>query len=646
MPYIYSKNPMRGDFGDFTETVGLIRVDETKHERFWDDIMKEHHYLGYVSVIGGRVKYLIALGERLVGGISFCSAAFQLGLRDKYVGWNDSERKEMLPHLVCNNRFLIFPWIEIKNLASHVLALSLKRMATDWRAQYQVEPYMVETFVDKSRFGGTCYIADNWVDLGETKGYGRVGKEFVYHGNVKELFVKIINPELTRKFQPDLGRLEVEAIVMELVKNLELGLAHDSLEDSGLDRLTPEVMRRLLARHLKPYIRYLNRVELHQYFANSVIGKLSDLAHKCVESICKAYATGSDYRNMCNFFTRAAWDNEGMLREHQREVSRFLHDPDGMLTADGCDFPKYGNMSPGVARQYCGRLGKTDSCMASVMIGLAGAKGHGLLDCELHLPEKWLGDDYADKRAKCHIPDELTFKTKNEQLSELINKACDSGCFKGRYVGVDAGFGRDTAFLDSLPGNLIFFVDIPCNTHVFREMPEMAIPAYSGRGRRPKLAAPSFPSETVKEIIADERIGWNDVVMGMGAHGPIISRDKYLPVVEIRNGKPGKRVWLYARRLDDGKIKYSLCNESMDATPDQLRKPAMMRWSIEQCFKECKEYLGMDHFQGRSYIGWRRHILLTFIAHLFLVKLQKTYGVKPGPEREPVPVVDIPASAG
>jgi hypothetical protein len=92
-------------------------------------------------------------------------------------------------------------------------------------------------------------------------------------------------------------------------------------------------------------------------------------------------------------------------------------------------------------------------------------------------------------------------------------------------------------------------------------------------------------------------------------------------VTELRDGEPGKSVYLYIRKLEDGSIKYALCNESEHASIEDIRKPALMRWSIEQSFKECKNYLGMDHYETRSWIGWRRHILLTLISHLFILKL-------------------------
>lgn len=263
------------------------------------------------------------------------------------------------------------------------------------------------------------------------------------------------------------------------------------------------------------------------------------------------------------------------------------------------------------------------------MTGYAGPNGYGLLDYELYMPKQWLDAEHADLRKKCNVPEKLTFKTKNELLLESIHRIANSENFKGKYVGVDSSFGNDKAFLDALPKNLVYFADVHCNCKVFKTRPDMAIPEYSGRGKRPTKALPSFAPVSVKEIAEDESIPWNDVVLGIGAKGPIITKDKCIPVVEVRGDGPGKDIWLYIRRLEDGSLKYALCNESMEATISDIRKLALMRWSIEQCFNEFKQHLGMDHYEVRTWQGWHRHILLTLISHLFVVKMRTQLSVLP-----------------
>jgi SRSO17 transposase len=644
LEYRFNKTPLEGSLSDFTEPVELVKVDETRWESFWDKVVREHHYLGHESVIGSRIKYLIALGNRVVGAISFCSGAYKLGPRDKFVGWDEPTRVAMLPHLVRNNRFLIFPWVKVRNLASHVLSLSLKRLKADWARRYEVEPCMVETFVDVERFSGACCAAANWSRLGETKGFGRQGNGFLFHGHAKDIFVKVLSRRFASGFHPDVDRLRGEK--MELLSTLNGIPFHRPgiMDELGLSDFDSQTMLNLLCDHLEPYMPYPPRKEAKQHMVAMVKGLLSDLDRKSIWPICGNFAGSGEYRNMANFMTRSPWNNDGILDEYQKEAGRLLSHPKGMITGDGCDFPKKGGDSCGVARQHCGPLGKTDNCQASVMVGYASEVGCGLVDYELCMPEKWFGDYFEGRREKCRVPKGVEFRTKNAILSGMINELRLSGRFQGKHVGVDSAFGDDHVFLDSMPPELVYFADVHGNLRVFPDRPDMVLPEYRGRGRKPKAMVPSVQAVSVKELVADESRPWSDVALGMGAKGPIIAKDKCVKVVEVRDGGPGRDVWLYARRLEDGQIKYSLCNESMDATLEDIRTPALMRWSIEQCFNECKGSLGMDQYEVRTWQGWRRHILLTFIAHAFITKLRLRFGAAPSIPGS-APIVEKPVDA-
>jgi SRSO17 transposase len=637
LEYRLSKEPLEGDLGELAEAVDLLKVDETKWEKLWDEMVRKHHYIGYESVIGGRVKYLITLGSRVVGAISFCSAAYKLGPRDRFIGWDETTRLNMLQSLVNNNRFLILPWIKVRNLASRVLSLSLKRLRIDWEKLYGVEPLMVETFIDRERFRGTSYAAANWICLGETKGFCKQGNGFVFHGQKKDIYIKVMSRRFANSFKPSLDRLRADnKEFFSMIVSPPI-YYNKILDDLGVTRMASEDISKILMAHLNPYIPFLPRKELVNHFVVMEKGLLSNLERKSIEPICLNYSSYTDVRNTQFFMSSSVWDNEGAMKMYQKEASKMYNHSEAMLCGDGCDFPKQGKMSVGVERQYCGIRGKVDNCQASVMLGIAGENGYGIIDYNLYMPESWLknDEDTSSKRAKCRVPDDVTFKTKNQLLSEMINKAIESGMFTGKYIGVDCAFGKDHNFLDSLPSGYTYFADIPCNSLVFRTRPEMTVPEYSGRGRRPKLNKPTFQPCSVKEIAEDDSIPWADVVLGNGAKGPIIAKDKCLRVVESRKsgpGKidhvPGKDVWLYVRKLDDDSLKFAVSNESAEASIEAIRKPALMRWGIEQCFKECKDNLGMDHYEVRTWPGWRRHILLVMIAHLFVNKLRRHFGVK------------------
>jgi len=521
MGYRFDMTPLTGTLGDYEGLVRLIKVDETKLEAFWDHLVAKHHYIGYEGQYGCRVKYLIFIRKQPVGAIGFCSGVYKLGPRDQYIGWDEATRMSMLPHVVNSNRFLILPWVKIKNLASYVLSVSLKQLRIDWQKQYEVEPYIVETFVDRQLYSGTSYKAANWMYLGITQGYGRQGDTFVYHGQPKDIYVKIMNRRFASQFHPDLARLRKnnEKEILDMINGVPMWYP-SVLDTMGLEDINIETVSKLLAEHLTAYAPYLGRSEQKKHFTTLVQGRLSDLERKSNEPIAIAFSGTGSVRNVANFMNKDSWDEKGMLEAYRKEAGKLLFHPEGMITGDGCDFPKKGKHSVGVQRQYCGRLGKTDNCQASVMVGYAGPNGYGLLDYELYMPKTWFDDDHASLRKECNVPEKLVFKTKNELMSESIQKVANSENFQGKYIGVDSFFGRDKAFLDSLPENLVYFADVHCNLEVFRSRPDMAVPEYKGRGKKPSKAAPSFAPVSVKTIAEDDSIPWNDVVLGIGAKGP------------------------------------------------------------------------------------------------------------------------------
>jgi SRSO17 transposase len=643
MGYQYDKTPMNGELSDYPWSVRFHKVDETKWEAFWDEIVREYHYLGYEGQMGARIKYVITLGRQVVGAISFCSAAYKLGPRDKYIGWSDEIRLSKLPHLLSNNRFLILPWIHIRNLASHILSKCLRQLREDWEKQYEVTPYMIETFVDKEKYLGTCYIAANWTYLGVTKGYGRRGNTFEYHGHIKDIYVYIVDRSFIREFRPDLKRLRNGREELEAMINGTPIWYPSILKEMGIAGDFTEQIRQHFVAHIERYMGYLGSKENRGHFVAMLKGFMSDLERKSIEPIAITYEGSDKVRNLTNFMGVNKWDEAGMLEEYRLDISGQIAHKEGMITADDTGFPKKGRNSVGVARQYCGLLGKVDNCQVGVMLGYVSSQGYGIIDYELYMPEKWFDDEHAGLRKKCGVPTSLKFRTKNELASDMIEKAADSGMFPAKYVGVDSAYGSDSDFLDSLPDGTIYFADVKKNQKVFVCRPKMAVPTYSGNGRRPWKKAPEFSPRSVKEIADDTDLPWNDVVLGIGAKGPVITCDKYLRVTEVRDGNPGKDVWLYVRKLSNGSCKYALCNESADASAEDLRRPALMRWSIEQCFNECKDYLGMDHYESRSWVGWRRHMLLCFISHLFIIKLRMEYSCNPQ-SPGPAPYIDDPVS--
>ena len=296
-----------------------------------------------------------------------------------------------------------------------------------------------------------------------------------------------------------------------------------------------------------------------------------------------------------------------------------------MLTVDGSCFPKKGNESVGVARQYCGRLGKVDNCQEGVFIGYTSSKGYGLIETRLYMPEKWFGDDYKERREKCGVPEELKFQTKPAIASDMLLKIISSGLFPARWVGADSAYGSNHDFLDGLPDGILYFADITTDTTFFTSMPEVAVPPYTGKGRIPTLPKPSFTPVTAESLAAGPGIKWERTYLGEGAKGSIYSDTACIRAIESRAGLPGNEIWLYIRRLSDGSLKYTISNAPADTPKSVLDAQATKRWPIEQCFEECKSQLGMDHCESRSWNSWHRHMVLVFVAFLFVLQLRMLF---------------------
>jgi hypothetical protein len=164
-------------------TVEPITSRYSKESKVWFALLDQYHYLGSGPLCGAQIRYIVKSSQHgYLGALAFSSASWALSDRDQYIGWSEAARRANLQRLVGNDRFLILPSVRVENLASHVLSLTLSRLADDWQQRYQVRPVLVETFVDPSRFAGTCYKAANWKDIGQTAGRrdGRPKKIFVY----------------------------------------------------------------------------------------------------------------------------------------------------------------------------------------------------------------------------------------------------------------------------------------------------------------------------------------------------------------------------------------------------------------------------------------------------------------------------------
>lgn len=178
--------------------VDLVRIDssDSRESKTWKALMGTYHYLGAGPLCGAQMRYLIKSGSfGWLGGLAFSAAAWRLEARDRWIGWSEESRREHLSGVVCNSRFLILPQVQVPNLASYVLSLATRRIAKDWTERYSLTPVLLETFVERERFSGTCYRAANWQVVGMTQGRGRQDRDRNEALPVKDIYIYPLHTE-------------------------------------------------------------------------------------------------------------------------------------------------------------------------------------------------------------------------------------------------------------------------------------------------------------------------------------------------------------------------------------------------------------------------------------------------------------------
>lgn len=169
----------------------LLQIVSTKKESsLWNELIQRYHYLGHKPLPGAQIRYLVYSNSvSILAALGFSAAAWKVASRDKFIGWSQKQRVSNL-HLIVNNaRFLILPWVSSKNLASRILSCAAKQLPTDWQKRYNYKPVLLETFVQKNRFKGTCYRAANWMLLGQTQGRGKLDRHHKHPLPCKDVFI-------------------------------------------------------------------------------------------------------------------------------------------------------------------------------------------------------------------------------------------------------------------------------------------------------------------------------------------------------------------------------------------------------------------------------------------------------------------------
>jgi SRSO17 transposase len=326
-----------------------------------------------------------------------------------------------------------------------------------------------------------------------------------------------------------------------------------------------------------------------------------------------------------HFVTSTTWDDASLRRILVEKADSLVGGPDAVLVIDDTALPKQGRHSVGVARQYCGCLGKRANCQVLVSLTLAKGEVPVPVGLRLFLPEAWAAD--AARCAEAGIPSEQQRAwAKTDIALTEIDRVMAAGARFGRVVA-DAGYGSSAAFRSSLSKRgLVWAVGIPKVQNVYSPAVELHW-AKASTGRPRKHPVPSEDPMPAGQVL--QGANWRRISWRCGTKGPLVAEFAAVRVrpaegQQLRQGRhlPGKEVWLVGEHRSSGERKYHLSNLPADASLEELAATIKARWVCEQAHQQMKEELGLDHFEGRSWTGLHRHALMTMIALCFLQHLR------------------------
>ena len=364
-------------------------------------------------------------------------------------------------------------------------------------------------------------------------------------------------------------------------------------------------------------------------------GQLLELDRKSIEPMALALEDG-DVQGMQQFISDGPWDDERVLEKHQQLVAETLGDAEtGVLILDGCDFPKQGTYSVGVARQWCGAQGKVANCQASVVACYASKHGYTLVDRRLYLHKSWFTPEYRSRWERCGIPEDITFRTRPELAAEIVTTLKQRQELPFRWVACDEAYGNNPVFLDALSAlNLYYFAEVPHDTRVWLEQPPTAVPARGKRGPAPQRerVTADAPAPLRVDALAAQLAPsqWQRFQIKEGAKGPMVAEFAFVRVVPVRDDMPGAESWLVLRRSlgETPELKPYLCNAPVSTRQSKLVWASGMRWPVETAIKESKGEVGLDQYEVRGWLGWHHHTTLSFLAHHFPIRQRCRMGKK------------------
>ena len=378
-----------------------------------------------------------------------------------------------------------------------------------------------------------------------------------------------------------------------------------------------------------------SRQEPRDNFFSYMVGQLSQLERKSIEPIA-LNLKNAKVRALQFFVSDVVWDDNKIIAKYRSMVNEDLGDENGVIIFDEFGYVKKGDDSAGVARQYCGSIGKVENSQVGVFSAYASKHGYCLVGNRLFVPDKWFSKDYAERRRKCKFPKDLQFRTKPQLAADMLRDIAQESVLPFRFVLADTIYGGSPEFIgvvEEFPG-VHYFVTMAHDTLCWLTRPLTISKQYRYQGEVRTRKALQHPEDkplffaAIADNIND--YFWYRRKVSEGAKGPIEYEFTKRRVVLSRNGVPDKEVWLVIRRTVGGKREYSfyISNAPLSTRLKTFVWLSGLRWAIEQCFEETKTELGMDHYEVRKLPGWVHHMITCMLAHFFLWHIKIRLGNK------------------
>ena len=396
-----------------------------------------------------------------------------------------------------------------------------------------------------------------------------------------------------------------------------------------LPRNAPVWLDRLV-QWLEPFESAFGHVAQRGAFRRYVLGLLGDSRRKSMSAMLERIHDPGAYEAFQHFITDAPWTATRVWQQ----LRTVIPERTGVLILDGTSFPKQGTHSVGVARQYCGTLGKVANCQVAVTAALWTGVRAWMVGAALYLPESWLT---AEQRRLGKIPPTVQFQEKWRLALTLLRQVRAAG-FRVTAVLGDAEFGDNATLRRVLRrAKLPYALGVSSTVTVFSGTPHLIAPVPivgRGRPRTRRLLAPGVESRAVSVVAAEQPAkAWRIVKWRNGTNAPWKARfyaQRVTPAHEWRDHRIAPEVWLLCER-DLGttpRTKHYLVDLPSTASLKALVQLVHQRWAIEQQYQELKDELGLDHFEGRSLPGWQRHVVLTAIAYAWLQAERRRRGAR------------------